>query len=146
MNFVENGKLDQADRIMKTYLADQPKIIFQNPLRVARARRDETIVLNVLKALADSKIAESHQGVVYSCLIDVYCLQGKYDKALEAVDRSIKDVCLENINRSTLQTLKSGLEAAGKTFPHKIPDNKKVNAADSSSGSSSSDDESAVKK
>lgn len=149
MDFIENGKWEQADRIMKNYLANSPRIMFQNILTTARKRKDETIVLNVLKSLADSnsKIAENHLGVIYSGLIDVYCLQEKYDEALNAVDRAIKDVCLENINRSALTKVKVGLEAAGKTFPHKIPDKKKVNAADSSSSSSSSsDDESTVKK
>ncbi|KAG4076134.1 hypothetical protein HA402_011480 [Bradysia odoriphaga] len=140
MNSIENGNLEQADRLMKNYLADQPKIMFGNTLKTARQRKDETIVLNLLKSLADSKVSETALGAVHSCLIDVYCLQQNYDEALNAVNNTIKDVCLENVKRSSLLKVKEGLEAAGKTFPHKIPDKKKKNAADSSS-SSSSDDE-----
>ncbi|XP_037041039.1 leucine-rich PPR motif-containing protein, mitochondrial isoform X2 [Bradysia coprophila] len=140
MNSIETGNLEQADRLMKTYLADQPKLMFNNTLKTARDRKDETIVLNMLKSLANSKISETALGAVHSCLIDVYCLQQKYDEALNAVNNTIKDVCLENVNRSSLLKVKEGLEAAGKKFPHQIPDKKKKNAADSSS-SSSSDDE-----
>ncbi|KAG4071984.1 hypothetical protein HA402_016224 [Bradysia odoriphaga] len=141
MNSIETGNSEQADRLMKNYLADQPKIMFNSTLETARDRKDEAIVLNLLKSLADSKVSETALGAVHSCLIDVYCLKQKYDEALNAVNNTIKDVCLENVNRSSPLKVKNGLEAAGKTFPHKIPDKKKKNAADSSSSSSSSDDE-----
>ncbi|KAG4073612.1 hypothetical protein HA402_000836 [Bradysia odoriphaga] len=130
---------------MKNYLAGQPMIIFSSILRTARDRKDETIVLNLLKSLADSKVSETALGAVHSCLIDVYCLQQKYDEALNAVNNTIKDVCLENVDRSSLLEVKNGLEAAGKTFPHKIPDKKKKEAADSSSSTSSSSDDEAKK-
>ncbi len=150
MNDVENGKLDSADGIMKKYLSETPKIMFNHTLKVARDRKDEQIVKNLLIALKDSKVSESGLGTVHSCLIDVYTSQEKYDDALQAVNDAIKDVCLENINRTALVRVKDGLEAAGKKFTHTIPDSKKkkVNArADSSSSSSSSsDDEPPVKK
>jgi len=102
----------------------------------------------LLTALKDTKVSEGGLGAVHSCLIDVHCLHEKYDEALNAIDNAIKDVCLENINRTALVRVKDGLEKAGKKFPHKIPDKKKVNAVDSSSSSSSSssDDEPPIKK
>lgn len=146
MNHIENGKLDSAERIMKSYLIDSPKLMFNHTLKLARERKDENIVKNLLNALKDTKVSEGGFGAVHSCLIDVLCLQGKFDEAQQAVDNAIKDVCLENINRTALEKVKVGLELAGKQFPHKIPDRKKSNAVDSSSSSSSSDDEPPVKK
>lgn len=145
MRHIENGELEEADRIMKSYLREEPSLMFNSTLKVARERNDEKIVLNLLKSLADSKVSEAALGVVHSSLIDVYCQQKKYDEALNAVNNSIKAVCLENISRDSLIRVKKGLEAAGKEFPHKIPDKKSVKAVDSSSSSSSSDDESTVK-
>lgn len=146
MCHIENGKLDQADRIMKNFLSDTPRIMFNHTLRVARERNDVTIVKNLLESLKGAKVTESALGTVHSCLIDVYCAQEMYNDALNAVDNAIKDVCLENINRTALGRVKDGLAAAGKNFPHTIPNKKKANAAESSSSSSSSDDEPPVKK
>lgn len=147
MNHIENGKMDSAERIMKNYLTETPKLMFMHTTKVARDRKDANIAKNLLTALKDSKVSEGGLGAVHSCLIDVYCLQENYDDAMKAVDNAVKDVCLEHINRTALLRVKEGLEKAGKNFPHKIPDKKKVNAADSSSSSSSSsDDEPPVKK
>lgn len=145
INHIENGKLDQAERIMKNYLIETPKIMFNHALRVARDRKDEKIIKNLLQSLKESKVSEGGLGAVHSCLIDIYCLQEKYDEALKAVDSAIKDTSLENINRTALQRVQEGLAKTGKKFPHEIPDKKK-NAVDSSSSSSSSDDEPPVKK
>lgn len=148
MHYVETGKLDLADHIMKNYLMESPRIMFNHTLKLARDRNDEKVVQNLLRSLKDSKVSEGGLGTVHSCLIDVFCAQDKYDDALNAVDNAIKDVCLENINRTALLRVQDGLEKVGKKFPHKIPDKKKVNAANdtSSSSSSSSDDEPPVKK
>lgn len=142
MKYIENGKLDSADRIMKNFLIESPRILFSHTLKVARNLNDETMVKNLLNALKESKVTERGLGLVHSCLIDLNCAQEKYDDALNAVNNAIKDVCLENLNRTALIKVKNGLEKAGKQFPHEIPDRKKVNASDSSS----SDDEPPVKK
>lgn len=145
MRYIENGQLEAAERIMKNYLINSPRLLFHHTIRLACERKDENIAKNLLNALKESKVTKGAIGAVHSCIVDVYCLQEKFNEALNAVDNGIKDVCLENLNRTSLMKVKDGLEKEGKTFPHKIPD-KKVNAADTSSSSSSSDDEPPVKK
>lgn len=146
MHHIEKGELDAADRIMKNYLSNSPRIMFGHTTKLARERNDENVAKNLLIALKDSKLSEKAWGTVHSCLIDVYCSQEKYDDALKAVDNAINDVSLENINRTALRRVKDGIEKGGKKFPYKIPENKNTNAADSSSSSSSSSDDEPVKK
>jgi hypothetical protein len=45
----------------------------------------------------------------------------KYEDALGALKEGLKDVCLENINRTTLLKLQNGLLKQGETFPYEVP-------------------------
>jgi hypothetical protein len=45
----------------------------------------------------------------------------KYEEALVALKEALKDVCLENMNRSALLRLQNGLLKQGKTFLYEIP-------------------------
>jgi hypothetical protein len=45
----------------------------------------------------------------------------KYEEALVALKEALKDVCLENMNRSAFLRLQNGLLKQGKTFPYEIP-------------------------
>lgn len=111
MNDIMNGKLDSADGIRKKYLNETPKIMFNHLLKVARDRKEKQIIKKLLVALKDSKVSEGGLGTIHSCIIDVYSAQEKYDDAL----RAVKDVCLENLNRTALFRVKEGLEAAVST-------------------------------
>ncbi|XP_037041583.1 leucine-rich PPR motif-containing protein, mitochondrial-like [Bradysia coprophila] len=139
---IENGKLDEADRICSKYFSESPPIVmFNSILRTALYRNDEKIALNLLNLLADRNVAQMDLAAIHCCLIDVYCSQQRFDEALKAVDGAIRAVSLENIKRATLVFVKDGLESEGKVFPHKIPDKKKLNAAGDVKRSNSSDDE-----
>jgi hypothetical protein len=45
----------------------------------------------------------------------------KYDDALVAMKEAVEDVCLENMNRTTLLRLQNGLQNQGRTFPFEVP-------------------------
>ena len=45
----------------------------------------------------------------------------KCDDALEVLKEAVKDVCLENMNRTSLLRLQNGLQKEGKTFPYEVP-------------------------
>jgi hypothetical protein len=45
----------------------------------------------------------------------------KCDDALEVLKEAVKDVCLENMTRTSLLRLQNGLQKVGKTFPYEVP-------------------------
>jgi leucine-rich PPR motif-containing protein len=45
----------------------------------------------------------------------------KCDDALEVLKEAVKDVCLENMNRTSLLRLQNGLQKEEKTFPYEVP-------------------------
>jgi leucine-rich PPR motif-containing protein len=45
----------------------------------------------------------------------------KCDDALEVLKEAVKDICLENMNRTSLLRLQNGLQKEGKTFPYEVP-------------------------
>jgi leucine-rich PPR motif-containing protein len=45
----------------------------------------------------------------------------KCDDALEVLKEAVKDVCLENMNRTSLLRLQNGLQKEGKAFPYEVP-------------------------
>jgi hypothetical protein len=45
----------------------------------------------------------------------------KYDDALVALKEAVKDVCLENMNRTALLRLQNALQKQGKIFPFEVP-------------------------
>lgn len=116
-----NGKLDQANRIVETYLHEPPTKMFSDLLRTALNRKDDTIALSLL-AVVDKNVSESYLAAIHTCLIDVYCSQQRFDEALRAVDRAIREISLESIKRTALVLIKDGLESEGKKFPYRIPD------------------------
>lgn len=133
----------RADDVFKQYMTHSPRLMFQRVLTKAREDQDEELALRLIKSLANAKVSEGAIGNVHSCLIDIYAAKDNADACLTAVTNSVKEVCLENINRTALMRAKACVEKAGKKFPHTIPDEKSSKKQDtsSSSSSSSSDDE-----
>ncbi|XP_055641196.1 leucine-rich PPR motif-containing protein, mitochondrial [Toxorhynchites rutilus septentrionalis] len=132
------GEDEQAKQIWDKYLSNCPRVMFQRIIKKARETQDDEIVRRLIVQLKDSKISENGIGVIYSCLIDTLVTKGQVEQGLEALNEALKSICLENVNRSALKRLKDGLVAAGKDFPHKIPDRSEKKAHDTSSSSSSS--------
>lgn len=132
-----NGNIEVSDRIWDQHLAKAPRLMFQRIVHLAREKQDEKLIQRLIVLLKKTKVSEGAIGNAYSCLLDVLASKEQFDDGLIALDSAIKDVCLENINRTALQRIKTGVEKSGKSFPHKIPE-KTTKPSESSSSSSSS--------
>lgn len=118
--------------------------MFQGVLQAAREKQDENMIRKLVENLKTTKISEGALGNAYSCWLDILCKQNKFDEGEELLKKAIDDVCLENLNRTAVNRLKTGVEAAGRGFPYKVPAPRAGNDDTTSSGnssSSSSDDE-----
>lgn len=143
IHHMSNGNEAASKKIWDKYLSSAPRLMFQRVLQTARDQNDDKLAQTVINLLRESKISEGAVGNAYSCLIDIQTANGKADKALETLNTAVKDVCLENINRTALLRLKAVLEAEKKKFPYTIPDKKAYSnkSISSSSSSQSSDDD-----
>uniref|UniRef100_W4VRN5 Putative bicoid mrna stability factor n=1 Tax=Corethrella appendiculata TaxID=1370023 RepID=W4VRN5_9DIPT len=142
-----SGNESAADSIWNKHLQNSPRIMFQRVIHVGRERNDDQLISKLVSQLKTAKVSEGAIGNVYSCLIDIYCQKEKFDDGLQALNAAVKDVCLDNINRTALIRLKDGLEKAGQKFPFTIPEKiSKSQESSSSSSSSSSDDDVHAKK
>lgn len=135
-NIIKN-KVEEANQIFKQYLKDEPRLMFQKVLQHARETSDEKCVSIVLASVKDSKISEGAIGNIYSCELDILTKKGEASKAMTVLNNGLKDICLENFNRTALIRLKDLCTEKGIEFPHTI--SAKPNS--SSSSSSSSDDD-----
>lgn len=152
------GNEESHQRLWTAHVSAAPRLMFQRVIHVAREQRNESLIRNLISQLKSIAVSDGALGIAYSCLLDVQAATERYEAGLVTIDEALKNVCLENINRTALLRIKEGVEKAGKQFPHSIPD--KVTppptrntgpggAADttssssscSSSSSSSSDDE-----
>lgn len=141
MHLFVQGKDDAAKKLWDEYLFDSPRVMFQHVLQEARNKQDENIPHKLISLLQGTSVSEGAKGNAYSCLIDILVSSEKYEDALVIVKEAVKDVCLENMNKTALTRLQAGLLKQGKAFPFEIPPK---NAKSSSSSSSSSDDEPAA--
>lgn len=142
---------DACNRIWDNHLASAPRLMFQRIVHLAREKQDEKLIQRLIELLKQTKVSEGAIGNAYSCLLDVYAIKEQYENGLVALDTAVKDVCLENINRTALVRIKAGLEKSGKHFPHIIPDrvlkqNEESSDSSSSSSSSSDDEKKSAKK
>ncbi|CAD6999056.1 leucine-rich PPR motif-containing protein, mitochondrial [Ceratitis capitata] len=139
MHLLSLGDEAAAKSIWDKYLSNAPRLMFQRVLQTAREQKDEKLAATVISQLRESKISEGAIGNAYSCLIDIHTTNKNVDKALDTLKTAIKDVCLENINRTALLRLKTALQEQNMEFPFEIPEKK--SQKDSSSSSQSSDDD-----
>ncbi|KAL5281307.1 LRPPRC family protein [Megaselia abdita] len=135
-NIVKNN-IEEANTVFKQHLKDEPRLMFQKILQHARETSNEKTVSVVLASVKGSKISEGALGNIYSCALDILTKQEEVSKAMTTLNDGLKDICLENFNRTALIRLKDLCEKKGVEFPHTISD--KTNS--SSSSSSSSDDD-----
>ncbi|TMW54433.1 hypothetical protein DOY81_000425 [Sarcophaga bullata] len=141
IHHISSGNETASKQIWDKHLSSAPRLMFQRVLQTARDQNDDKLAQSVINQLRDSKISEGAIGNAYSCLIDIQTGKGNADKALETLKTAIKDVCLENINRTALQRLKALVEAEKKEFPYNIPEKKVGKSLSSSTSSQSSDDD-----
>lgn len=135
-NMIKNN-FEEANNIFKQHLTEQPRLMFQKVLQHARDTSNEKSVYSILASVKDSKISEGALGNIYSCALDILTKKQETSKALALLDEGLKDICLENFNRTALIRLKDLCSMKGIEFPHKII----AKANSSSSSSSSSDDD-----
>ncbi|KAL7740091.1 hypothetical protein ACLKA6_000881 [Drosophila palustris] len=140
MHLISNGQEVASKQIWDKHLSSAPRLMFQRVLQTAREQQDEKLASTVISQLRDSKISEGAIGNAYSCLLDIQTTKGNTDKALEVLGNAVKDVSLENINRTALLRLKQAVEEKSQNFPYTVPE-KRTKAEDSSSSSSSSSDD-----
>lgn len=141
IHHISSGNETASKQIWDKHLSSAPRLMFQRVLQTAREQNDDKLAQSVINQLRDSKISEGAIGNAYSCLIDIQTGKGNADKALETLKTAIKDVCLENINRTALLRLKALVEAEKKEFPYNIPEKKLGKSLSSSTSSQSSDDD-----
>ncbi|XP_070852405.1 leucine-rich PPR motif-containing protein, mitochondrial [Drosophila suzukii] len=137
MHLISSGQEVASKEIWDKHLSNAPRLMFQRVLQTAREQNDEKLASTVISQLKGSKISEGAIGNAYSCLIDIQTTKGNSDKAMDVLANAIKDVSLENINRTALLRLKQAVEEKSQKFPYTIPE-KRTKADDSSSSSSSS--------
>ncbi|XP_067009709.2 leucine-rich PPR motif-containing protein, mitochondrial [Anabrus simplex] len=133
------GQEAAAEKLWEEFLDQTPRVMFQHIAQAAREKNNADLARKMVDKLRKSKVSEGALGVAYSCLIDVLVNSGQPEEGLKILETAVKDVCLENFNRTALQRLQSAVTLQGKTFPYKIPEK---GTKLSSTSSSSSDDES----
>jgi len=142
MHLISTGQEAASKEIWDKHLSNAPRLMFQRVLQTAREQQDEKLASTVISQLKNSKISEGAIGNAYSCLIDIQTTKGNSDKAMVVLANAIKDVSLENINRTALLRLKQAVEEKSQKFPYTIPEKRtKADDSSSSSSSSSSDDD-----
>lgn len=148
-HFIKN-ETEIADRLWKEHLSSAPRLMFQRIVHLGRESQDTDLIQRLINLLKTAKVSEGALGNAYSCLLDIQSNKSDFDSALKSLDEAIKDVCLENINKTALMRIKEGVEKSGKNFPHTIPsksgNNKNTADSSSSSSSSSSSDDEVTKK
>lgn len=144
MHHFVNGNDEAHKKIYNQYLSDVPRLMFSHIAHTARDTKNEGLIRKLIDHVRETKVSEGALGNLYSCLLDVYSAKEEYEQGLVAVQEAIKDVCLENINRTALLRIKDGLAKSNKDFPYKIPEKNtnsnggKLDSTTSSSSSSSS--------
>ncbi|EDV54784.1 leucine-rich PPR motif-containing protein, mitochondrial [Drosophila erecta] len=142
MHLISSGQEAASKEIWDKHLSNAPRLMFQRVLQTAREQQDENLASTIISQLKNSKISEGAIGNAYSCLIDIQTTKGNSDKAMDVLANAIKDVSLENINRTALLRLKQAVEEKSQKFPYTIPEKRtKADDSSSSSSSSSSDDD-----
>lgn len=133
-----NNRHEEADNIWKTYLQGAPRIMFQRVVQYCRETKDDTLTKKLIDHLKNSKVSEGAIGNAYSCLLDVLVNVEKHEEVVQCFEQAVKDVNIENINRTAILRAKEIYDKLNVPFKHQIP--AKSNKSTSSSQSSSDED------
>jgi len=117
----ENGAV--ADTIWQQYVKSSNQIMFQKVCQVARSTGNLNLAFGLVAKLQDAdQVTPGARGIAYSCLLDCLAAGNQHAQGFsvlkDALSRGIK---LEDVNRTALVRLKSGLEEMGEEFPYTIP-------------------------
>ncbi len=118
-----NGDEEKATKLWQDYVKDCPQIMFQKICQTARSRGDAAMANRLVRLLQSARVTSGAQGIAYSCLLDVLVGRGEYEQAMGHLKAGLKQgVRLEDINRTALVRLKTGLEEKlTEEFPFPIP-------------------------
>lgn len=111
--------------------------MFQRVVQHCRETKDDVLINKLIDHLKTSKVTEGAIGNAYSCLIDVLVTKEKVEEAITTFENAIKDVSIENLNRTAILRVKEMHEKLNKPFNYKLP----TKSNKSSSSLSSSDEE-----
>uniref|UniRef100_A0A0K2V6Y4 PROP1-like PPR domain-containing protein n=1 Tax=Lepeophtheirus salmonis TaxID=72036 RepID=A0A0K2V6Y4_LEPSM len=141
--FFITGNYSEAQSIWDEYLAPSSQIMFQKVCQTARSKNDVDLATKLVELLHNAKVSPRAQGIAYSCLLDVYSQKGDFQKGFDTFNSCLDSgVKLEDINRTALLRLKSGLVKAGIkcsiSIPKKSASNNHEEDEDSYAGEESS--------
>lgn len=136
------GNAAEAERLWsEAGVRGAPQLMFQRIVHVAREQRNEPLVRDLLRTLRSAEhVTAGALGVVHSCLIDVLAAKGEFAAGAQAVEEALRDVRLEQINRTALLRVKEGVEQTGGRFAHAIPERAASRTGGVTSGVTSGND------
>ena len=118
-----NGNSEIAESIWQNYVKNSNQIMFQKVCQVARSTGNINLAFGLVRHLADAQqVTSGARGIAYSCLLDCLCAGKRYKEAYTALKEALTmNVTIEDINRTALVRLKTGIEEEGELFPINIP-------------------------
>ncbi|XP_018326773.1 leucine-rich PPR motif-containing protein, mitochondrial [Agrilus planipennis] len=135
--FTEQNKA-KAEEIWNKYLQDSPRIMFQRVIQHARDSKDEIIAEKLIRHLKTAQVTEGALGNAYSCLLDILVAKEKNNEVVTTFEECLKDVHIENLNRTAVLRVKEVYTKLGRPFNYIIPAKKAIKSSSSSSNSSDS--------
>jgi pentatricopeptide repeat protein len=118
-----NDNSEVADSIWEKYVKSSNQIMFQKVCQVARSTGNLNLAFGLVSKLADAdQVTPGARGIAYSCLLDCLCTAEKHKQGWNVLQDALsRGVELEDVNRTALVRLKTGLETQGQRFPYTIP-------------------------
>ncbi|KAL1506626.1 hypothetical protein ABEB36_005952 [Hypothenemus hampei] len=118
---------EKANKLWQDYLKDSPRIMFQKIIHTARELQDEDLIQRLTEHLKISNVTAGAVGNVYSCYLDVLVAKNKVEDVVETFENALKQVPIENINRTAVLRVKEIYEKLGKPFTYPIPSKNRSN-------------------
>jgi len=118
-----NNNVEVADTIWERYVKDSNQIMFQKITQVARSTGNLNLAFGLVQRLSDAEqVTPGARGIAYSCLLDCLCQAKDHKQGWKVLQEAMSHgVALEDVNRTALVRLKTGLEVEGESFPFAIP-------------------------
>jgi len=121
-HFINNNQ-ELSDPIWERYVRSSNQIMFQKICQVARSTGNLELAFGLVNKLAEAdQVTPGARGIAYSCLLDCLCGTEQHKKGWKVLQDALsRGVQLEDVNRTALVRLKTGLESVGEKFPLSIP-------------------------
>lgn len=119
-----NGNDDVHQKIWTEHLQAAPKFRIGALIRKIKNDQNEQLANKLIDFLKASNASESHLGIAHGTLMDIHCAKGQFDRALEILEATVKEIPLDKIENRTLKKLQKGIQSTGKVFPFTIPTEK----------------------